>query len=75
MRGARSALARRSLSLSPSRRTAPHEPELSCRRLARPWQHHKDRIVLLTASNSTEAEVRKYLPAEHMPPHLRETRK
>ncbi|KAL1520631.1 hypothetical protein AB1Y20_022205 [Prymnesium parvum] len=34
-------------------------------------QHHKDRIVLLTTSNSTEAEVSKYMPSEHMPPHLK----
>lgn len=34
-------------------------------------QHHKDRIVLLTTSRSTEAEIGKYLPPEHMPPHVR----
>jgi hypothetical protein len=33
-------------------------------------QHHKDRIVLLTTTQSNAAEVAKYVPAEHIPSHL-----
>ena len=37
-------------------------------------QHHKERIVLLTTSHTTAAEVGKYVPAQHIPAHLREGR-
>jgi len=32
---------------------------------------HKERIVMLTASKTTAAEMSKYMPAEHLPPHVR----
>jgi len=34
-------------------------------------QHHKDRIVLLTTSYTSAQEVGKYVPQQHMPPHLK----
>ena len=37
-------------------------------------QHHKDRIVLLSTSYTSAAEVSKYVPESHMPKHLREGR-
>jgi len=37
-------------------------------------QHHKDRIVLLTTSYTSDDEVSKYVPPAHMPAHLREGR-
>lgn len=37
-------------------------------------QHHKDRVVLLTTAHTNAAEVGKYVPAEHIPLHLREGR-
>ena len=37
-------------------------------------QHHKDRIVLLTTSATSAEEVSKYVPGEHLPPHLKEGR-
>jgi hypothetical protein len=37
-------------------------------------QHHKDRIVLLTTSHTSAAEVGKYVPHSHMPTHLKEGR-
>ena len=37
-------------------------------------QHHKDRIVLLTTSQTNAEEVGRYVPQQHMPPHLKEGR-
>lgn len=37
-------------------------------------QHHKDRIILLSTSNSTVAEIGKYVPEKHLPPHILETK-
>jgi len=34
-------------------------------------QQHLDRIVLLTTSYTSAAEVGKYVPEQHMPPHLK----
>ena len=34
-------------------------------------QHHKDRIVLLTTSYTSAEEVGKYVPPQHLPPHLK----
>jgi len=33
-------------------------------------QQHKERIVLLTTSESTAKELTKYMPEEHLPPHI-----
>jgi len=35
-------------------------------------QAHKDRIVLLSTSKSTAEELSKYMPQEHLPPHIRD---
>lgn len=32
---------------------------------------HKERIVLLSTSRTTPAELQKYMPAEHLPPSMR----
>ena len=34
-------------------------------------KHHQDRIVLLTTSYTNADEVGKYVPAKHLPPHLK----
>ena len=34
-------------------------------------EQHKQKIVLMTASQTTPAELRKYMPDEHIPPHVR----
>ena len=36
-------------------------------------EQHKQKIVLMTASQTTPAELRKYMPEEHIPPHVRES--
>lgn len=37
-------------------------------------QHHQDRIVLLSTSYTSAEEVGKYVPPQHLPPHLKEGR-
>mmetsp|Transcript_19607 Transcript_19607/g.32688 ORF Transcript_19607/g.32688 Transcript_19607/m.32688 type:complete len:322 (+) Transcript_19607:112-1077(+) len=35
-------------------------------------EQHKERIVLLSTSKTTAAELSKYMPEKHLPPHVRE---
>jgi len=37
-------------------------------------KHHQDRIVLLSTSYTSAEEVSKYVPPQHMPPHLKQGR-
>ena len=34
-------------------------------------EQHKERIVLLSTSKTTPAELCKYMPSEHLPPHVK----
>ena len=35
-------------------------------------EQHKERIVLLSSSRTTRAELTKYMPDEHIPPHVQD---
>ena len=58
---------------APTRRLTSTRPVLWARSVIAAFlpAQHKERIVMLTASKTTAAEMSKYMPAEHLPPHVR----